>query len=79
MTQRIFDLTKMNKLMFASVLEQMLKSLLYDLKTPYWAIPGYFDKNIPLKKAEFIDEDMIKHTFELTYRREYLERRNKDE
>lgn len=73
------EITKMNKLMFTSILEQMLESLLYDLKTPYWAISGDFDKNIPLKKAEFIDEDMIKHTFELTYRREYLERKKKDE
>lgn len=42
---------KMTKLLFSSIAEQMLKSLLNDLKTPYWAIPGYFDKNIPLKKS----------------------------
>lgn len=63
---------KMTKLLFSSITEQMLKSLLNDFKTPYWAISGEFNKYIPLKKAELIDEDGIKHTFEIIYKQEVL-------
>lgn len=62
----------MTKLLFRAIAEEMLKSLSDDLKTPYWAISGEFNKNIPLKKAEIIDEHMVKHTFELIYKRENL-------